>query len=239
MSDILLVHGSCHGAWCWTRVLPLLQARGLNARAIDLPAHGQDRTLPEQASLDGYARAILAALTGPTLLVGHSAGGYSITAAAEMDPSRIAGLTYLCAYAPASGLSLADMRHAGPRQPLAAAIRLAENRKSFTIDPDQTAQVFYHDCNDVDRALAAANLCPEPVAPQETALTLTSRSQSLPRFYIRCTEDRTIPPEYQAVMETSVPSDNRYILPTSHSPFFANPTATADLIAEIHARLPA
>ena len=106
------------------------------------------------------------------------------------------------------------------------------------IDPEMTAQVFYHDCSAEDRALAAANLCPEPVAPQETPLALTSRSQSLPRFYIRCTEDQTIPPEYQAMMETSVPSDARYTLTTSHSPFFADPEATAALVAEIHSRLP-
>ena len=238
MTDILLIHGSCHGAWCWSRVLPLLQARGLTARAIDLPAHGADKTPPEQATLDNYARAILAVLTAPSLLVGHSAGGYSITAAAEIDPSRIAGLAYLCAYAPTSGQSLAEMRRAGPRQPLANAIRMAGDRRSFTIDPEMTAQVFYHDCSAEDRALAAANLCPEPVAPQETPLALTSRSQSLPRFYIRCTEDQTIPPEYQAMMETSVPSDARYTLTTSHSPFFADPEATAALVAEIHSRLP-
>ena len=237
MADILLVHGSCHGAWCWQRVLPLLGAQGLRARAIDLPAHGIDPTAPADVTLADYAQAILGALTGPTLLVGHSAGGYAITAAAESDPACIVGLTYLCAYAPASGQSLAQMRKAGPRQPLAPAIRLADDRHSFTIDPDQTAAVFYHDCPPEDRALAARHLCPEPVAPQETPLTLTPRSQALPRFYIRCADDRTIPPDYQARMALSVPDANRFTLPCGHSPFFAAPEATARLIAETHARL--
>ncbi len=39
-------------------------------------------------------------------------------------------------------------------------------------------------------------------------------------------------------MERAVPAGNRFTLPTSHSPFFAAPEATARLIAEIHARLP-
>ena len=239
MTDILLVHGSCHGAWCWHRLIPALQALGLTTRALDLPAHGADPAPAAQATLASYARAILAALTGPTLLVGHSAGGYAITAAAETDPTRIKGLAYLCAYAPASGQSLADMRRAGPRQPLAPHIRRSPDGTAFTIAADQVDALFYHDCPAQDRALAARALGPEPIAPQETPLTLTAASQSLPRFYIRCTEDRTIPPEYQAVMEQGVPPENRFTLPTSHSPFFADPRATARLIAEIHARLAA
>ena len=31
MSDILLIHGAAHGAWCWHRVLPLLRAMGHNS----------------------------------------------------------------------------------------------------------------------------------------------------------------------------------------------------------------
>ncbi|MEZ5799152.1 MAG: alpha/beta fold hydrolase, partial [Paracoccaceae bacterium] len=67
MVEVLLVHGSCHGAWCWHRVIPALAALGVAARAIDLPAHGADRTPAAGASLSGYGRAILAALNGPTL----------------------------------------------------------------------------------------------------------------------------------------------------------------------------
>ena len=237
MTEVLLVHGSCHGAWCWHRVLPELAALGIPARAIDLPGHGGP---PAAApALQDYAEAILAALTGPALLVGHSAGGYAITAAAETDPSRIRGLAYLCAYAPAAGRSLAEMRRAGPGQPLAPAIRLSPDRSHFTIDPARTEDLFYHDCPQEDRTLATRLLCPEPVAPQETPLGLSANSQDLPRFYIACTEDRTIPPGYQAQMALSVPRENRFTLPCGHSPFFAAPEATAGLIAEILARLPA
>lgn len=237
MAEVLLVHGSCHGAWCWHRVLPELAALGIPARALDLPGHGSNPAATP--SLQDYAEAILAALTGPALLVGHSAGGYAITAAAEADPSRIAGLAYLCAYAPAQGQSLAEMRRAGPSQPLAPAIRLSPGRSHFTVDPDRIDDLFYHDCPAEDRALAARLLCPEPVAPQETPLVLTENSQDLPRFYIACTEDRTIPPSYQAQMALSIPQQNRFALPCSHSPFFAAPQDTARLIAGILSRLPA
>lgn len=87
MAALLLVHGSCHGAWCWREVIPALEALGHAARAIDLPAHGEDRTPAAAATLDGYAGAILAAIGAPVTLVAHSAAGYPATPDARPAPS--------------------------------------------------------------------------------------------------------------------------------------------------------
>lgn len=233
MAEFLLIHGSCHGAWCWHRVLPELAQLGHGARAIDLPSHGRDRTSPKDVTLESYARAILEALDRPMIVVGHSMAGYPITAAAELDPSRIQTLVYLCAYAPVSGLSLADMRRAGPRQPLLPAIRMTADRVSFSFDPAFADDLFYHDCDAQSRALARLCLCPQPVLPQETPLAVTAHSQGLPRHYIRCTEDRAIPPEYQSVMSAGFDAGNRHELPTSHSPFFSMPQALARMLDAI------
>lgn len=237
MAEFLLIHGSCHGAWCWHRVIPALAALGHNARAIDLPGHGRDRTPAEQVTLATYAQAIVDALHGPTIVVGHSMAGYPITAAAELDPRNIAALVYLCAYAPKSGLSLADMRRAGPRQPLAPAIRLDASRTSFTFAPELANDLFYHDCPAEAQALAALCLCLQPILPQETPLTTTARSQDLPRHYIRCAEDRAIPPEYQATMAQGFAPGHYSSLPASHSPFFSMPDRVAQRLDEI-ARAP-
>lgn len=236
MSRFLLIHGSCHGAWCWDRVLPFLNHGPHQARAIDLPGHGADRTPGATASLALYARAIVAAIDAPVILVGHSAAGYAITAAAELAPDRIAALVYLCAYVPRPGQSLADLRRAGPRQPLRAAIRVAPDRLSYSFDRGLVADALYHDCPPEAVAMARRNLCPEPIAPQETALALTARSASLPRHYIRCTEDRAIPPEYQASMTEGWPAACVTTLPTSHSPFFAAPEALARRLIAIAER---
>jgi pimeloyl-ACP methyl ester carboxylesterase len=231
MSDLLLIHGSCHGAWCWEAVIPALSRLGLTANAIDLPGRDGSPT-----TLDDYARAILAAANSGTVLVGHSAGGYAITAAAEADPSRFAGLIYLCAYLPASGQSLADMRRAGPSQPLLPAIRMAQDRGSFTIDPTLAPAVFYHDCPlDVADA-ATARLCPQPVTPQETPLW-PKATQTLPRHYIICRQDRAIPPEYQASMAQTLPPDAMTTLEASHSPFLSIPDQLAVRLAEILQRI--
>jgi pimeloyl-ACP methyl ester carboxylesterase len=233
MSDLVLIHGSCHGAWCWEKLIPALAERGHQVRAIDLPGRGGDLAT---ASLAGMARAVLAGVTKPVVLVGHSAGGYAITAAAEQDPDRVRALVYLCAYLPASGQSLAEMRRAWPDQPLLPAIRVATDRQSFTFDPDQARGLLYHDCTAEDAARATARLCAEPVAPQETPLILR-RSGSLPRFYIRCTEDRAIPPAYQAQMAAALPASHRSNLATAHSPFLSAPQLLADRLEAILGQL--
>ncbi|NJS40497.1 MAG: alpha/beta fold hydrolase [Rhodobacteraceae bacterium] len=227
MSDLLLIHGSCHGAWCWDAVIPALAALGISAEAIDLPGRDGSPT-----TLDDYATAILRVAQPGTVLVGHSAGGYAITAAAEVAPDRFKGLIYLCAYLPAPGQSLADMRRAGPSQPLLPAIRMAADRGSFTIAQDMAPAVFYHDCPpDVARA-ATARLCPQPVLPQETPLYATA-AQTLPRHYIICTDDRAIPPAYQAQMARNLPPQAVTSLNASHSPFLSMPDQLATRLAEI------
>lgn len=233
MSDIVLVHGAAHGAWCWHRVLPLLQARGHRVRAIDLPSHGDDPTPPEAVTLDDYTRATLAAIDRRAILVGHSMAGVVITAAAEAAPERIAGLIYLCAHLPRAGWSVASSRKAAARQPLAGTFVMSADRKTFTFDPAAIRDRFYHDCPDDDVALARTRLCPQAVLPQETPVPSTARAETLPRHYIRCTEDRAIPHEWQTELASILPPERVTTLPCGHSPFFAMPQALADRIDAI------
>lgn len=217
--------------------MPFLNNSAHQARAIDLPAHGPDQTPMAQVTLDLYAQAIVAAITDPVILVGHSMAGYPITAAAERAPEKIAALVYLCAYVPRSGQSLAEMRRAWPSQPLEGAFRVSKDRASFAFEPTKIKDKFYHDCPPEAVALAMARLGPEPIAPQETPITLTTASQSLPRHYIRCTQDRAIPPAFQQSMTAGWPAAQVTTLSTGHSPFFAAPQALAQRLIDIAATL--
>lgn len=233
MSDILLIHGSCHGAWCWRDVIPALAALGHSARAIDLPSHGDDPTPVEQATLEGCRDAILAACRSETVVLGHSWGGYPISAAAEAEPDAMRGLIYLCAYVPISGLSMVDMRKRGPRQPLLPAIRRDPAGQWFDFDPEQVPALFYHDCPEEAVAYALPRLCRQPIRPQATPLRLSARFEAVPKHYILCAEDRAIPPEYQSEMTADWPCNRVSEMPTSHSPFFADPEGLAARIDRI------
>jgi pimeloyl-ACP methyl ester carboxylesterase len=175
------------------------------AAAIVLPCHGADATPPGLVTMNDYARSITDALTEPTLLVGPSAGGFAITAAAERDPFHMAGLIYLSAYIPAPGLSLADLRRAGLRQKLRGALHLADDRLSFKVDPTAARRLFFQDCPEQTAAWAVSKLGPAPVRPQSVPLFISRKSQDLPRHAILTTEDRTIPPDWQARMASRLP----------------------------------
>lgn len=227
MSEVVLVPGSCHGAWCWHRVIPQLSALGHHVRAIDLPGDGQDGRDPAQVTLDDYAATIQDAIQNRAVLVGHSAGGFAIAAAAASQPARVQGLLYVCAYVPKPGQSVADMRRAGPSQPLAGSFHLAPDRSTYRFAPDRLKDLFYHDCPDADVRLARERLTAQPTRPQQEPFAAGAAADHLPRHYIRCTDDRAIPPDWQTAIAGTMPITD---LPTGHSPFFAAPDALARII---------
>ncbi len=80
----LLLHGTGASAHSWRALAPLLQARGFEVIAPDLPGHAFTSLPPERGpgadlcTLPGMARGVAALLSvlqrRPALLVGHSAG---------------------------------------------------------------------------------------------------------------------------------------------------------------------
>ena len=42
MSTYVLIHGSWHGAWCWYKITPRLEAAGHKVVVPDMPSHGRD-----------------------------------------------------------------------------------------------------------------------------------------------------------------------------------------------------
>ncbi|RII37982.1 alpha/beta fold hydrolase [Pseudooceanicola sediminis] len=234
MAAFLLIHGSCHGAWCWRDLIRELEQAGHRARAIDLPGRAADARPVRDMTLDLYAQDIVSQIADePVHLLGHSAGGFAIAAAAELAPTKIARLYYLCAYAPRDGLSMIDMRREQPRQPLLGAVRKSSDGLSYSADPAQAVPLFYHDVASTTAHWATERLCPEPIRPQATPITLGAAYASVPRCYIRCTDDRTIPPEYQAQMAATFAPEDRYEMPTSHSPFLSDPAGLAVLLTQI------
>lgn len=78
MSTFVLVHGSWHGAWCWERIVPMLEEAGHRVIVIDLPAHGTDHTPLIEVNLKSYTDCLSSVLDKEpekVILVGHSMAG--------------------------------------------------------------------------------------------------------------------------------------------------------------------
>lgn len=230
----ILVHGSCHGAWCWRDVVPLLD--GHDVVAIDLPSHGPDTTPIADVTLQTYVDAVVKVLDAseePAVLVGHSAAGITISSVAEARPEKVAKLIYLCAYAPEDGDDLVSMRKRAKRQLLLHAVKRSEDGLSFTADLSLAGGLFYHDCPPESVAYALPKLCPQAILPQVTAVKLGANYACVPRAYILCEDDHTIPPEAQEEMVARWPTSDVYRLDSGHSPFFSQPQELAKLLLEI------
>jgi pimeloyl-ACP methyl ester carboxylesterase len=86
MSNIILVHGAWADGSSWSRVIPLLEARGLNVTAVQLPL----TSLADDVATTKRAIAHMEAQhPGPIVLVGHSYGGVVIGEAGN-DPNVVA-----------------------------------------------------------------------------------------------------------------------------------------------------
>ncbi|CAL4993657.1 unnamed protein product [Urochloa decumbens] len=108
---IFLVHGVCHGGWCWYKVAARLGSlspagRSYHVGALDLAAAGVDgHRLHEVPTFRDYTAPLLDALRSlpdgeKAVLVGHSLGGLSVALAAEEFPGKVAAAVFLCAFMP-------------------------------------------------------------------------------------------------------------------------------------------
>lgn len=236
MSRFVLVHGAWHGAWCWYKVLPLLERAGHQAIAIDLPSLGKDRTPLAAATLASYADAVceaLAAQSEPAILVGHSMGGIAISQAAERQPEGIEKLVYLTAFLLRDGETLIGAASQSPTRVAGLTVRSAD-RLSTMVNLEMIREVFYAQCADEDVALAALLLQPQAMAPMATAQSLTAaRFGRVPRVYIECLRDRVIPPVLQRAMYEASPCEKVLSIDTDHSAFFSRPGELASHLANL------
>ncbi|SDJ70661.1 Pimeloyl-ACP methyl ester carboxylesterase [Nocardioides sp. YR527] len=97
-TPILLLHGFSDHAPGWRALLPVLEARGHAALALDLPGFGRaDRmrpgpVMPQLAEFVEDAVRRVAAEQGPPLVVGNSLGGAAVWAAAQTSRLPLAGI---------------------------------------------------------------------------------------------------------------------------------------------------
>jgi pimeloyl-ACP methyl ester carboxylesterase len=223
-TQVVLVHGTFHGGWCFERVVAGLADRGVPAVAVDLLAQSDRSGLRSDLHTDAaHVAEILDGLAGATVLLGHSYGGAVITEAGT-HPS-VGHLVYLCALVPDRGETCGE---------LFGADAVPEDLVA-TVDRETAVAKYYHDCDEATVAWGLDQLRPHPLAWMAQRPT-DAAWRSKPSTYVVCTEDRTFAPELQRIWAKRCTSSVEW--ESSHAPFFSHPDWIVDMVADLVQTVP-
>ena len=274
----VLVHGGWHNHSAWDRVTPILEANGFAALTLDLPGAGSNAIAPtslghrpfdptafaaERSPVAGVTQeertqAVIASVKeaaslgdGKVVLVGHSAGGMTISAVAERVPELLLAVVYLAGFMVPTGKTLLEMlQHETFSSALSPGLFVGDPIAigATRINPRSTDEAyrsllkasFYADVSESDFAHAASQLhCDESNAGALAPSDITSaRFGAVPRHYIRTTQDRAIPLTGQdhmiAMVDGAIGGKTTiHTLESSHSPFLSQPGALSKILIEI------
>ena len=239
MSTFVLIHGGWHAAWCWLRVIPLLERHGHRVIAPDLPGHGADSTPLTAKPYEMYVPKVCSLLDNiedRAIVVGHSSGGMIITEAYRRSSERIKGLVYLSAFLLPLGKTPRDVMKMDSESLLSGCIQIDTTKGVSAVRRECAKSVFYGDCSEQDADWAISQLQPEPLIPPGPVADDAGNYESvgpIRRFYIECLQDKALGPRVQRWMYTESPCDAVYFLPTSHSPFLSAPVALTQHLLDI------
>jgi pimeloyl-ACP methyl ester carboxylesterase len=228
MANIVLIHGSWHGAWCWHKVEPRLRALGHRVIVPDLPGHGREpRALKGRITLGAmvsHVERAIDAVDGPVCVVAHSRGGIVASTLAERRPDRVSRLVYLASYMLVDGQRVADLFEADTASLVTRHLRIDRWTVTDALAAEGFREALYADCAEDDIALAHALLTPEPSLPALTRVRLTpERYGSVPRTYIALTQDRAVTPGLQRRLYEAQPVEQVLEIDASHSAYFSKP----------------
>lgn len=255
----VLVHGLCHGAWCWYKVATVLRRAGHRVTALDMAACGaHPARVDEVRTFEEYTRPLLdavAALPPPerVVLVGHSHGGFSVALAAERFPDKVAAAVFVTAALPAVGRSMVAAT-------TKEFLKFIEAEPGFFLDtkelaqenpdipgnptllgPNFTAQMLYQLSPPEDLTLALSLLRPanqfhEDALMRDEELLTEEGYGSTRRVFVVVEDDRAIPAEFQRRMVAQSPRvevEEMAAGGADHMAMLSRPEELADLLVRI------
>jgi len=206
VKNIVLVHGAFADGSSWSKVIPLLQAKGYNVIAVQNPLSSlaDDVTATKRA---------IAQMNGPVILVGHSWAGMVISEAGN-DPKGQAGADTTKGYPAAPGSAQAKPDAAG---------YLTLTRKG--VDED-----FVPELPAAERGIVYATQGPwNSAALAEKVQNPAWRSK--PSWLIADANDRMVPPQYEKDTARQIHA-KLTILAAGHVPMLSMPDRVAAVIVD-------
>lgn len=234
MATFVLISGAWHSAWCWERVVPLLEGQGHRVLAPDLlgmAPGAQPQSPPSVALWTEQVAELIEKEPHPVVLVGHSRGGLVIGEVAEQIPDRISKLVYVAAFLLARGETIATTAAKAIRGSLGNIIEPAHDG-FVRVRPGMAAAVFYNTTSKDWVARAEERLMPEPMSSLTTAAKVAAAAfGQISRNYIECSQDNAVPLERQRAMQAELPCERVLTLDCDHSPFYS---ASDKLVGALH-----
>lgn len=218
VKNIVLVHGAWADGSCWSKVIPMLEAKGLHVTSVQIP-------LTSLADDVAATQRALALEDGPVILVGHSYGGVVITEAGN-DP-KVVGVVYIAAFAPDAGESAFGLGKPYPPAPLGPELR-PDSKGFLKITPDGVAKDFAQDLSAAEIKLVTAVQGPTNVAALQGSVT-TAAWKTKPSWFAVASNDRAIPPELEK-FEAARMKATTITLSSSHLAMLAKPAEVSALI---------
>jgi len=232
----VLVHGAWQGAYVWQQVKAQLEQKGQKVIVVELPAHGEDNSPPENQTLDGYRDVVIEAVQSANkkvILVGHSMGGMVISEAAEEIPALIEKQIYIGAFLPANGESLMDLAGQDAQSHLGPSLVFSD-KPTVDVKPENLIDIFCQDGSDAVKELLIAKYRPEPIIPFTNKATLTAGAfGKVLKYYIYTSEDHAIGIELQKLMVARTGIKKVYTLKSGHCPFLSMPDKVTETLMDI------
>jgi pimeloyl-ACP methyl ester carboxylesterase len=219
-TNVVLVHGAWADGSSWNRVLPLLQKKGFNVLAAQLPLTSLDDDI-------AVTKNLLATLKAPIVLVGHSYGGIVISGAANGAPD-VNAIVYIAAFGLDEGESIEALSKQGPEPAGAAAVRPPDDHGFLWIDRDAFANAFAADVDTTEARVMDAMQKPLSIN-SFTANSGPPAWKHIPSWYMVATNDQMIPPQAEEFMANRMGAQVRKVA-SSHAVMVSHPKEVADLI---------
>jgi pimeloyl-ACP methyl ester carboxylesterase len=231
--------------------------KSLHLRPFDVAAFAAEPSPVAGVTQEERTQAVIALVKeaeslsdGKVILVGHSAGGLTISAVAEQVPELLLAIVYISGFLLPNGMPVFSMlQHESMSAALGPALfvgnpAITGATRIHVGSTDESYRsllkaAFYGDATETEFAHAESQLhCDEPVSAIAPSGITSGRFGALPRHYIRCTQDCAIPLAAQDHMIATVDGaiggkTITHTLESSHSPFLSQPAALSKILIDI------
>ncbi|OJX01766.1 MAG: alpha/beta hydrolase [Bacteroidetes bacterium 43-93] len=204
-----------------------LEAQGQKVIVVELPAHGDDNTAPENVSINVYRDKVVSAINavdGKVVLVGHSMAGVVVSEVADAIPDKLEKLIYVAAFVPANGQSLQDLAFQDAQSQLGPSLIPSQDMLTLDVKQENRINIFCQDGSDEAKALLTQKFRVEPAIPFTNKASLSAdKFGKVDKYYIHTSQDHAIGPDLQDKMANAAGITKTYTLNSGHSPFLSVP----------------